>query len=343
MDSFTIIRLSSLGDIIHTLPAYAALRKHRPQAHIAWVVEKKALDILYLVQGINQIIVVRDPYDKNPFFRKIISLRKKLVRPGLTSIDFQGLIKSALYGRLSGAKQRLGFRSSNCREKQAAWFYNIKGKPVSEKIHVIRKNLSLLSRLGISEEEINFPLSIPPELKAAVESKLSQIKGYSGRKKLVIYNVGAAWETKRWYPDSWAEVIKKTSRSEIFPLILWGTPIEKTMAEEIHEKTGAAIAPNFSIREVLALISRTDLMVSGDTFALQAACAFSVPVVALFGPTNPDRNGPFGRLDKVVFHPGECSYCYKRSCGKLSCMDSIQADEVAANVLDIAKSWKDPM
>jgi heptosyltransferase-1 len=340
MESYLIIRLSSLGDIIHTLPAYAALRKHRPQAHISWLVEKKGLDILYLVQGIDQIIVVRDPYDKNSFFRKIRNLRKRLARPQLTSIDFQGLIKSGLYGRLSGAKHRIGFRSSNCREKQAAWFYNIKGNPVSEKIHVIRKNLSLLNRLDIREEKFHFPLSIPPELKAAVEVKLSGIKGYTARKKLVIYNVGAAWETKRWFPDRWAEVIEKTGRPSVFPLILWGTPIEKAMAKAIHENTGAPVAPDFSIREVLALISIADLVVSGDTFALQAASAFSVPVVALFGPTNPERNGPFSRLDKVVFHPGECNGCYKRSCGNLNCMDSIRADEVAANILDIIQSWK---
>lgn len=102
------------------------------------------------------------------------------------------------------------------------------------------------------------------------------------------------------------------------------------------------MAPEFSIREALALISQADLMVSGDTFALQAAGAFSVPVVALFGPTNPERNGPLGSLDKIIFHPRECSYCYKRTCANLECMDSIQAEEVAEKILDIMHTWNVP-
>lgn len=342
MENFLIIRLSSLGDIIHTLPAFAALRKHRPQAHIAWLVEKKGLEILYLIQGIDQIIVVRDPYEKGGPFKKISSLHKKFPRPKLTSLDFQGLIKSGLYSLLSGAKRRIGFHRSNCREKPAACFYSERAEPVSEKMHVIEKNIHLLRRLGIEESEIHFPLTIPEDLRHSVQDKLKRIKGYSSSKKLVVYNVGAAWETKRWNPERWAEVVRRTERSKVFPLILWGTPIEKTMAESIHRTTGAPMAPELSIREVLALLSQTDLLVSGDTFALQAAGAFSIPVVALFGPTNPERNGPLGSLDKMIFHPRQCSYCYKRTCANLECMDSIQAEEVAEKILDIIHTWNAP-
>jgi heptosyltransferase-1 len=343
MESFLIIRLSSLGDIIHTLPAYSALRKHRPEAHIAWLVERTGRDILDMVDGIDSIITVRDPAEEGGPVTKLKTLRRKAARPNLIAVDFQGLLKSALYARFSGARERIGFHSSNCREKQAALFYTIKGEPVSEHIHVIRKNLSLLGRLGITEEDLDFPLSIPPGPRESVEDKLRGLAGYSDRKKVVIYNVGAAWETKRWYPDRWADVIQKTARPDAFPLILWGTPIEKAMAEEIHELSGAPTAPELDIREVLALVSRASLVISGDTFALQAAGAFSTPVVALFGPTNPRRNGPFGSHDRVVFHARECSLCYQRHCKDLKCMDSIRADEVAANAMEIMKSWNDPI
>ena len=118
----------------------------------------------------------------------------------------------------------------------------------------------------------------------------------------------------------------------VFPLLLWGTEDERALAAEIREKTGVPFAPFLSIQETMALIAESALLVSGDTFALQMACALAVPVVGIFGPTNPRRNGPFLARDRVVYHEINCSLCYKRGCESLACMKAVTADEVAENV-----------
>ena len=139
----------------------------------------------------------------------------------------------------------------------------------------------------------------------------------------VSIDVGAAWKTKRWFSENWVELIKILKPKDLFLLILWGNEEEKALAEEVHEKSQAPLSPDFSLKEVMTLVKESSLLISGDTFALQDACAFSRPVVGIFGPTNPGRNGPFSPQDRVAFHEMECSYCYKRSCSSLECLKKI--------------------
>jgi len=124
-------------------------------------------------------------------------------------------------------------------------------------------------------------------------------------------------------------VIKKINSNQIFPLLLWGNEVEKKLAGEIAETTGVTLSPSFSLAEVIALVQEASLVVSGDTFALQAACAVSCPVVGIFGPTTPGRNGPFKNSDKVAFEELDCSHCYKRKCSDLKCMKRIKPESVA--------------
>jgi heptosyltransferase-1 len=331
MDNLLIIRLSSLGDIIHTLPAFSALRKKFSEAKISWLVEEKGKEILDFVPGIDKTIVARTqggPIHTRKFWREISRLKKEMRGGDQVALDFQGLLKSGLLAFLSGAEKRIGFHRKNLREPQAAWFYTERLGVMPETIHVIDKNLNLLTMMGIRENRYEFPLNIPQELIKSVKEKLSRT-GYNRYKKLVVYNVGAAWRTKRWFADRWAELIEMMKRQDLFSLLLWGSEEEKALAEEVHEKTGTPISPAFSLKEVMALVKQASLLVSGDTFALQAACALSRPVVGIFGPTNPQRNGPFRAQDKVAFHEIECSYCYKRACRNPECLKKIIPEEVA--------------
>ena len=327
-----IIRLSSLGDIIHTLPAFSALRKNFPEVNISWVVEDKGREILDFVPGIDKIIVAHTEgwhlYRKK-FWAEVSRLKKELKNENQTALDFQGLTKSGFLSFLSGSKKRIGFHRKNLREPLAAFFYTERLEEIPETIHVISKNLKLLTRIGIQEEKYEFPLALPAELSEAVKAKLRRI-GYDEQKKLVLFNVGAAWETKRWFPEKWVELIEIMKTKEFFCLFLWGNEEEKALATEIHEKTQIPLAPFFSLKEVMALVKESSLLVSGDTFALQVACALFRPVVGIFGPSNPRRNGPFGPRDKVAFHEMECSNCYKRKCPTIECLKKITPQEVAA-------------
>jgi len=325
-EDYLLIRLSSLGDIIHTLPAFSALRRHRPEARITWAVQRPGKVILDLVPGLDRILVL----DKGRWPSQIRTAKSK----DFIALDFQGLVKSALIAYLSGARRRIGFDRRNLKEPPARFFYTETLGQIPETGQIISKNLQLLTRLGIWEPAYDFPLAIPEEAIARVRSALAEL-GFRKEKgrKLIIANVGAAWATKRWFPDRWAAFLEKMKADDRFPLLLWGNKEEKRLAEEIGRMSGTPLAPFLGVVEVMALLREADLLVSGDTFALQAACALSVPVVGLFGPTNPQRNGPFAQQDAVVHHALPCSSCYRRTCSHPECLELIRVEEVVEAAL----------
>jgi len=324
MDDFLIIRLSSLGDIIHTLPAFAALRKRFPESRMAWVVGGKGKEILDFVPGIVDIVVVGSP-----------GWRGRIRKKNQVAIDFQGLIKSGFIARLSRSRLRLGFSRPNLKEPVAEFFYNDKLPAVSESDHVILKNLRLLRLLGIDDERFEFPIDLTEDLRGRVQAKFGPLLA---RGQPAIFNVGAAWPTKRWPTENWISVLSSLKNVAISPLLLWGTPEEKTASDVIGKATGVAVAPFLSISELLALVQSAAFVVSGDTFVLQAACALDVPVVGLFGPTDPKRNGPFRSRDLVAYHEVACSRCYRRTCKTTDCLRLVTPDEVLSLVRRIVKS-----
>jgi len=337
MDNFLIIRLSSLGDVVHTLPAFSALRKKYPDAKISWIIEEKGKEILDQVPGLDRIVPVelkRWKLGSRRFWKEFGKLKKEIRGKDQVAIDFQGLVKSGLMSYISGARRRIGFHRKNLKERQASLFYTESLAEVSEKDHVIEKNLKLLSLLGIEDNEFEFPLEIPEESFENVQKILTKL-GYDPQKKLVLLNVGAAWETKRWYADRWIQMIKKIGSDRVFPVLLWSSKVEKALAEDVGKASGVPLVPILSLKEVMALIQRAAVLVSGDTFALQVAGALATPVVGLFGPTTPSRNGPFRKQDRVIFHELECSHCYKRMCSLVECLDAITPEEVAAACLEI--------
>jgi len=325
MDKFLLIRMSSLGDIIHALPAFAALRRGFPGARIVWVVEAAGKPILDLVPGIDAVVI----RGEKGWIRKI---RDK----DQTALDLQGLIKSALIARLSGARKRIGFSGKNLREPAASLFYTDRLEGFPEDGHVIAKNLKLLSKIGLDAGtgEYEFPIVIPESLDRTVGNALAELGRRSGQ-GIVICNVGAAWESKRWAPERWIEFLRRDRREGLFHLLLWGNASEKEAALRIGAATGTPVAPFFTVPEVLALIKGSRLLISGDTFALQAACALDIPVVGIFGPTNPVRNGPFRARDRTALFPMDCHPCYKGTCPSTKCMSAVEAEVVAGLVREI--------
>lgn len=322
MQDYLVIRLSSLGDIVHTLPSFAALRKKFPADRISWVVESRGKEVIDLVPGIDNIVVI----DRKKWLRSLKPVRERQQ----TTLDFQGLLKSALLGFLTGSRRRIGFSRKNLKEPLAFLFYTEQiAELPEESLHVISKNLRLLAALGIDEESYEFPLQVPEKLRENIRQKLLKI-GHVPGQKLVVCNVGAAWESKRWPPAKWEAVIQAIKREYAYALLLWGDDAELRLAREISSRTKTAVAPFFSIREVMALLKEASLLISGDTFALQSACALSIPVVGIFGPTNPRRNGPFNPRDRVAYQQMDCSPCYKTTCDTMECMKRINPDEVAA-------------
>jgi lipopolysaccharide heptosyltransferase I len=327
---FLIIRLSSLGDIIHTLPAYASLRKAYPEARITWLAEEKGRQILSLVPGIDRIALshIKQQTLVTPaFWKELTRIRKMISRRNQTAFDFQGLMKSGIYAGLSRSRRRYGFHRRNLRESGARLFYTKTLPPLPEFIHIIDKNINLLSLAGIKSGGYEFPIHFPERLQQNAAGKLNSA-GYANGQALVVLNVGAAWTTKQWPANRWIEVLTNTDFKGAFPLVLWGNEQERQLAESIAGSSPGQLSPSLNLQEVMALLHKARLVVSGDTFALQAACALDRPVLALFGPTHPARNGPFRGRDRVIFHRLDCSYCYKRQCRDMTCMKKITAAEV---------------
>ena len=337
MEKFLIIKFSALGDIIHTIPAFSALRKRFPEAEIIWVVKKNGKEILDLVPGIDRLVIDHTrEFGKN--LRKItldfFRLYKEFKERNQIALDFQGLMKSGFLAFLSRAEKRIGFHKNNLREPLASVFYTDTLEEIPENNHVIRKNLKLLTVIGIHEEQLEFPLLFPEHLTESVWVKLKNI-GYDGRKKLILFNIGANWETKRWAPEKWVLLAKLMKRGDFFPVILWGNEEEKSLALKIHYDTHIPLSPSFSIKEVMGLMREASLLISGDTFALHAACALSVPVVGIYGPTLPQRNGPFNTKARVMVHEIECSFCRKRHCESVECLKNISPSEVAESAFQL--------
>lgn len=338
MKNLLIIRLSSLGDIIHTLPAFSVLRQNFPEARILWACEKSGREILELVPGLDEIIIW-----PNNFVRTGLKIRKDKIE---VAFDFQGLMKSAFLALISGAKRRLGFPRQNLKEPLACLFYTETSTPINEfDHHVIYKNLRLLDLIGLKtewkSENLHFPLFIPEEIRKKVKEKMAEA-GLAHDRPLMIFNIGASWESKRLPAAFWIEVItgvrKELNRDYSFYL-LWGSQEELNLARTIQLATDIPVVPFLTIKEVIALISSSFLLVSGDTFALQVASALRVPVVGLFGPTSPTRNGPVRSHDAFIYASVNCSPCYQRRCSRPRCWESISPQQVTSAIISRIKNY----
>ena len=140
--------------------------------------------------------------------------------------------------------------------------------------------------------------------------------------------MGAGWETKRWDIENFIKLAKMLKKKDKFILFLWGNSVEEKLALRACKETGIPMLPFLSIPELMALISKASLLISGDSFPLHFASALSVPSVGIFGPTDPIRNGPIRPHDKIAFHRISCSFCYKKKCETTECIKKVTPEEV---------------
>jgi heptosyltransferase I len=259
------------------------------------------------------------------------------------ALDFQGLLKSAVLARVSGASRVAGFSIWHLREKAARPFYsNSIGLPPSREgpesgeasadrtePHVIYKNLNLLSVLGVHASEVAFPLM-------SVSSAAAEAAGAAvGSGPFALVNPSAAWPNKRWPAERYGEVAAFLREVRGLPsLVLWGPGEQELARAVVRASSGAAIeAPATRIGDLLELSRAAALMVSGDTGPLHIATAAGTPVVAIFGPTDPNRNGPWSADDVVVSRFGACGCHYVRRCEQSSwCLADVTVAEVTAAI-----------
>jgi len=288
MTRLLVLRLSALGDVIHTLPAVAALRE---QYDVSWVVEAPYRELVEIVAGV-RAIPVRLKKEPRSAFAAIRQMRGADV-----SIDFQGLIKSAVLPWAARTKMRIGFDKQAIREKPALLFTNEKVRVDTTK-HVIEQNLQLAASLS------GAPGSQPGERGHRAESPALQreTRDWDAFPQTVPSDVtgkivllpGAGKPNKLWPVERFATLARRIGSDA---LVVWG-PGERERAESI----GARLAPPTNLRELAFVLQQARVVIGGDTGPLHLAAALGTKVIGLYGPTNPRRNGPYGQLHNCVNH-----------------------------------------
>ncbi|MBA3321953.1 MAG: lipopolysaccharide heptosyltransferase I [Pyrinomonadaceae bacterium] len=345
-----IVKLGSIGDIVHTLPALAAVRRALPRAEISWVVERRSAEILRDNPFVDRLIEIdtkalrRWPVSGETLLAPRQQLRRLRASAFDLALDFQGLLKSAFITRLSGASHCYGFAREHLREP-ASRFLLTKTFPVLPRAHVIRKNLSLASAaLGIhvpeDASEFEFPLSVSRECEREADRAARAAGG-----RFAILNPGGGWPTKLWSAERFGALADKLWRSfQLRSLVTFG-PGEQELAETVvrHSQEGGAQIVSLSLKGYVALARRASVYVGGDTGPTHLAIAAGAPVVGLFGPTEWWRNGSPRNEDIYVDRQDiSCRVdCHRRACSQWVCMD-IEVERVLLAVEERLKRVVQP-
>jgi lipopolysaccharide heptosyltransferase I len=330
VNSFLIVRLGSLGDVVHGIPVAAALRQEFPASRIDWVVDPRYVELLDLVNGIDRRIGV-DPraIRHGPGLRRFLRTLRELRKADYDAvIDLQGLLKSAMLARSVRARRTIGFPRAHLREPLARLFYTVTPDP-GDATHVIYKNLALLTPLKVEHRRVRFPLEVPRTATVRQVVERFEPDGY------VLINPGAAWPNKQWPPERFGEVASAIARDFGWrSLVLWG-PGEQEIAHRVVDAAAgdAELSPPTTITDLVGVARHARLMISGDTGPLHIGAAVGTPIVALYGPTQPERNGPWGLNDIAISRVQQCSCVYERTCRKTErCIDDIDVAEVMSAV-----------
>jgi heptosyltransferase-1 len=331
-----IVKLGSIGDIVHTLPALAVIREGMPHAEISWVAERATIEIL------------RD----NPLVDRLIEVDTKALRRGLMSgetlraprqqlrrlrasafdvaLDFQGLLKSASIARLSGARRIFGYSRDSLREPASSLLLSRKIS-VPKHTHVIAKALQLVNgALGLpipqNSTQYSFPIGILPEHE---EEASFASEGTGG--KYAMLNPGGGWPTKLWSPERFGKLADTLWESFGLHSLVTGGPgdVELTQSVLAASKSGKARITTVSLKAFYALAREAQVYVGGDTGPTHIAVAAGAPIVGLFGPTEWWRNGsPHSEDICVERNDIDCRVdCHRRACSNWICMD-IEVDRV---------------
>ena len=319
-----LVKLGAIGDVVHTLPALAALRRALPGAHLAWVVERGgAAKLLQNNPALDELIEVDIRGWRNDLFgydaRQAIKTSLTKIRGFDLTLDFQGLIKSGMIAWLSRSPRRIGFDKNALREPASAYLLTERVS-VNDDDHIIKKNLQLVRHLGYSiAGDYQFPLYIAPEDKQFAAQEIAQRDG-----AVAIINPGGGWPTKLWSVEGFAAIADRLWEVHGWRSIVTYGPGEEALANSViaHSRSGAVEMLAATLKQFFALACHAKLLIGGDTGPLHLAAAAGTPIVGIYGPTPALRNGPFAKDDVVIERFDlDCRVdCFRRSCSHTSCM-----------------------
>jgi len=339
-----IIKPSSLGDIIHTLPFLKAVKDSFPDAMIDWVISRNLKGLIENNPLINEVIVFdKDSWKKMknlPGTINEMSLLKKILKSRKydIAVDLQGLLRSGIITYYTPAGTKIGFADA----REGSRFFYDRKISAEGSFHAVDKNLAIAGAIGAKKGKVKFPLTIDNTSRERVKKLTNNVNEY------VVIAPSARWITKIWPAEHFASLIRKIN----LPCVITGGKGDREIAQKImegiktvntsfsHRKGVLQYAPTniinltgkTDLKELVALIEGATAVVSNDSGPMHIAAAFNKPLVALFGPTDPAKTGPYGWQKnenfRVVRSGVPCSPCFKKKCGNFRCMENISVDDV---------------
>lgn len=329
IQSVVVVKMSAIGDVIHALPVSYAIKETFPECHLTWVVENSCRDLVTHNPYIDEVIAFpkRDFRSLAGLLHNLPPLKRQLTaRPYDAALDLQGLFKSAVIVYLSQAKKTLGF--CNMRELS-----NLMSSPVCgphREGHIVERYLDVARSLGCAVNKVCFPIQITADEATAAGNIASQA-GLSLDKNYVVLAPGANWSNKRWPTTYFAQVCNRLIEHQVIPVLI-GAASDQVLADSITAHTPVPpinLIGCTSLMELAAIIEQAQAFVGGDTGPMHLAAALGRSVVGLYGPTDINRNGPYGQQHFAHAIQADCAGCWKRQCPKnIDCLAQISVDQV---------------
>jgi heptosyltransferase I len=323
-----IVKLSSIGDVIHTLPVLAAIKTALPTAEVSWIVEKGSAELLRNNSLLKNLIEIdtKSFRGKQKLSEMLPNARQQFkgIRSATFDIalDFQGLLKSATIAKIAKVKKRYGFSKEILREPASRFLLNETVK-IPQKIHIISKNLALAEKalnIKIPQNNFDFPIFTDESHKLEANRVIEKVVD-----NFAILNVAGGWITKLWHAEKFGELADKLFDNYGISSVIPTIPGEQHLTERAlnASKSGKIIAENLSLKGFYELAKRTKIYVGGDTGPTHLAVAANAPIVGIFGPTEWWRNGSPNKSDICVERNDiSCrTDCHRRTCSNWICMD----------------------
>jgi heptosyltransferase I len=273
---FLISRLSSLGDVVCSLPAATALKAGIPEAHLTWVVDERFADIVRCCSAVDEIVLRSDPLPSKPFE---------------AALDLQGLLKSSLIVAKVKADKKLGYHW----QREGSSLFSRRVLPDPSSLHVVDQYVDVARAAGGEADRADFAMRPEPSALPSVSAKLGSTREY------VVVNPGAAWAAKRWPAEHIAQFVDALE----IPVVLIGSKGEAG-AEEVMglcKSTPINLTGQTTIVELIALLSLARAHVGGDTGSTHIAAALGVPAIGLYASTRPERTCPYGQIHRCHYDP----------------------------------------
>lgn len=334
MKNILIIKLSAIGDVIHALPVSHAIKETFPDAKVTWVVEPPAYDLLTINPCVDRIIVFHKKEFKSfgGFMKNIGPFRKIIQEESYDAVlDLQGLFKSAAIAYLAKAPVKLGM--CNMREGSDRVSRPVIGPHADG--HIVERYLDVARELGCKVRDIRFPLVVPPREQDLAAARMTQA-GASMANRYAALAVGANWPNKRWPTKYFAELCDWLYGKKIVPVLTGGGALDTQLASDIMSKAEippVSLVGKTNLKQLTFILQNAAITVGGDTGPVHLSAGVGTRTIMIMGPTDANRNGPFGHPENAFEVPRDCKGCWKRACPKeLDCLDVITPAMVEAKL-----------